>query len=96
MMAMTGGAAQAQAPAGADAKALFVSAATPPCGLCHTLNDAGTSGAIGPVLDELKPDAQRVATAVRGGIGIMPAYKGLLSDAQIDAIARYVATASRK
>ena len=80
----------------ADARTLFVSAATPPCGLCHTLQDAGTSGAIGPVLDELKPDAARVATAVRGGIGIMPAYKGQLSDAQIDAIARYVATASRK
>ena len=47
-----------------------------------------------PRLDELKPDAKRVATALRNGIGQMPSYNGKLSDAQIAALAAYVAKAS--
>ena len=75
-------------------KALFTNQATPPCALCHTLKDAGTAGAVGPVLDELRPDAARVATALRNGIGAMPSYKALLKEEQIQALARYVAKAS--
>lgn len=78
----------------AAGKALFVSGAAPPCGLCHTLQDAGTTGAIGPVLDELQPDAARVAAALRSGLGVMPSYKATLTEAQILAAARYVAKAS--
>jgi sulfite dehydrogenase len=62
--------------------------------VCHTLADAGAAGAVGPVLDELKPDAARVAKALRDGIGAMPSYQGKLSDAQIAALAAYVAQAS--
>ena len=43
-------------------KQLFTSAAVPACAVCHTLKDAGAEGAIGPVLDELQPDAARVAS----------------------------------
>ena len=75
-------------------KTLFISGATPPCALCHTLKDAGTSGAIGPPLDEIQPEAARVATALRNGIGAMPSYKATLKEEQIQAIARYVAKAS--
>ena len=75
-------------------KALFTGGAAPPCGLCHTLKDAGTSGAIGPPLDEIQPDAARVATALRNGIGAMPSYKATLKEEQIQALARYVAKAS--
>lgn len=75
-------------------KALFTKDAAPPCALCHTLKDAGTSGAVGPVLDELQPDAARVATALRNGIGAMPSYKAALKDEQIQALARYVSRAS--
>ena len=71
---------------------LFVKDATPPCALCHTLADAGATANVGPSLDELKPDAQRV-TAVKAGIGAMPAYTQLSAE-QIQAIARYVARAS--
>jgi cytochrome c6 len=71
---------------------LFVKDATPPCALCHTLADAGTTANVGPSLDELKPDAQRVTQAVKAGIGAMPAYT--LSAEQIQALARYVARAS--
>ena len=64
------------------------------CKSCHTLKDAGSEGAVGPVLDELKPDAARVANALRNGLGNMPSYKATLSEAQIQAIAAYVAKAS--
>ncbi len=66
----------------------------PACAVCHTLKDAGAEGAVGPVLDELKPDAARVAKSVRDGFGIMPSYKATLSEAQIAALARYVSRAS--
>ena len=72
---------------------LFVKDATPPCALCHTLSDAGATANVGPSLDELKPDAQRVAQAVKAGIGAMPAYTQLSAE-QIQALARYVARAS--
>jgi sulfite dehydrogenase len=72
---------------------LFVKDATPPCALCHTLADAGATANVGPSLDELKPDAQRVTQAVKAGIGAMPAYTQLSAE-QIQAIARYVSRAS--
>jgi cytochrome c6 len=78
----------------AQGRALFTGGATPPCAVCHTLKDAGATGAVGPSLDELRPDEERVATAVRGGIGAMPSFAATLSDAQIRALARYVAKAS--
>ncbi len=71
-------------------RALFLKATTPACAVCHTLADAGAAGTIGPNLDELKPDANRVAQAVRNGIGVMPAFDAL-SDADVQALAKYVA-----
>ena len=84
--------------AGADEAALprepFTAKASPPCAVCHTLKDAGAEGMVGPVLDELKPDAKRVLTALRNGIGAMPSYRDTLTPAEMDALARYVARAS--
>ncbi|HEU0202069.1 MAG TPA: cytochrome c [Burkholderiaceae bacterium] len=74
-------------------KKLFVSGTTPACPVCHTLEDAGAAGSIGPSLDELKPDAERVKKAVKNGIGQMPAF-GTLTEREVEAIARYVAQAS--
>ena len=59
------------------------------CGSCHTLAAAGTKGQTGPNLDELKPDKQRVLTAIAEGPSIMPS--GLFEGAQADAVAQYVA-----
>ncbi|MEO7953721.1 MAG: cytochrome c, partial [Polaromonas sp.] len=56
---------------------------TPACAICHTLKDAGSEGAVGPVLDELKPDANRVSKALRDGLGAMPSFKASLSEAEI-------------
>lgn len=71
---------------------IFTTTAQPTCGTCHTLNAAGTAGAVGPNLDELKPDSARVAAAVMNGVGIMPAQGDQLTPEQIGALAYYVAT----
>jgi hypothetical protein len=44
----------------------------PACAVCHTLQAAGAEGQIGPVLDELKPDADRVLRALRNGKRLQP------------------------
>lgn len=62
------------------------------CGSCHTLAAAGTSGATGPDLDTLAPDEAQVLAAIENGgtgSGAMPA--GLVSGADADAVAAYVA-----
>jgi len=85
--------AQSNDPAYIAGKSLFLKA-VPACSICHTLNDAQSEGAVGPVLDEIKPNAQRVVKAVRNGLGNMPSYGAKLSDSQIEALARYVSKAS--
>ncbi|WP_409338041.1 SorU family sulfite dehydrogenase c-type cytochrome subunit [Curvibacter microcysteis] len=67
----------------------------PACALCHTLKDAGATGEIGPVLDELQPEADRVLRALRQGVGVMPSFAGRLNEADLQALAQYVARASR-
>jgi cytochrome c6 len=74
-----------------DGKQIFTSAG---CAGCHTLKDAGASGNVGPNLDTLKPQKDAVAHQVEVGGGAMPAFKGQLSDAQIQAVSAYVATAA--
>ena len=61
------------------------------CGSCHALAAAGTTGTQGPNLDLLKPTFERAKAQVIKGGGIMPAFKGVLTDAQIEAVAKYVA-----
>lgn len=75
-------------------KTLFTVGAVPPCATCHTLKDAGTTGAIGPVFDDLQPGPDRVIAALKSGIGAMPSYRSGLSDEQMRALARYVSKAS--
>ena len=81
------GFAEAQAVSGTNGKQIF----TTKCGGCHTLKDAGTTGTQGPNLDLLKPSFAVAKNQVIKGGGIMPAFKGVLNDAQIDAVAKYVA-----
>jgi cytochrome c6 len=60
------------------------------CGACHILIDAGTEGVIGPNLNQIKPDMNRVISAVINGIGVMPPFEDMLSLAEIEAVAHYV------
>jgi len=62
------------------------------CGTCHTLKEAGTSGTVGPNLDELEPDLATVEGQVESGGGGMPAFKGQLSAEEITDVATYVST----
>jgi mono/diheme cytochrome c family protein len=61
------------------------------CGGCHTLAAAGSTGGAGPNLDELRPDVGTVDAVVRSGKGSMPSFEGRLYDAEIEAVAQYVA-----
>jgi len=83
-----GGGEQGDATAG---KQVFTSAG---CGSCHTLSDAGTSGAVGPNLDEAQPSYDVAVTTVTNGRGAMPAFKDQLSEKQIQDVATYVSTAA--
>jgi mono/diheme cytochrome c family protein len=78
---------------GTDGKALFSSAG---CGSCHTLKAAGSTGTVGPNLDQstiTEPDEVKQITDGGGG---MPAFKGQLSAAQIKALANFVVTSRAK
>ncbi|ETF02957.1 sulfite dehydrogenase (cytochrome) subunit SorB [Advenella kashmirensis W13003] len=75
-------------------KALFISEAAPACAVCHTLKDSGSTGTIGPDLDELKPDAARIKKVLQEGMGAMPSFADSLDEASIDAIAAYVVHAT--
>src|SRR5207302_551315 len=66
------------------------------CAGCHTLTAAGTSGTVGPNLDQLKPPEARVVTQVTNGGAQMPAFKGRLTAAQIQAVAKYVSSVAGK
>jgi cbb3-type cytochrome c oxidase subunit III len=82
-------------PAGAggdDPKLLFESN----CGSCHVLADAGTSGTIGPNLDQAKPSLQKAITQITNGGGGMPPFKGQLSEKQIRALAQYLVRVAGK
>ena len=71
-------------------KAVF----TTNCGGCHTLDDAGTSGTVGPNLDESQPDAELAVDRVTNGAGAMPPFAGVLTEQQIADVAAYVSTAA--
>lgn len=76
------------------------------CGACHTLEEAGTDGVVGPNLDELlappsptppQPSTikPRVLTAINNGIaGRMP--KGVLTGQQAEQVADYVSQVAGK
>ena len=66
------------------------------CGMCHTLQAAGSEGQIGVNLDQLKPLMKQVIMAVTNGNGVMPAFEGMLSSEEIDAVAYYVFESTNK
>ena len=60
------------------------------CGSCHTLEEAGTSGNIGPNLDDSSFDQGAVEVQVTNGGGGMPAFGGQLSEEEIQNVAAFV------
>ena len=66
------------------------------CAACHVLSDAKSAGQIGPNLDQIKPELARVLNAVTMGIGVMPAYEGILTDEEIKSVSYYVFKSTNK
>jgi mono/diheme cytochrome c family protein len=79
-----GGGGEGDAAAGAD---VYSSAG---CGSCHVLADAGSTGTVGPNLDESSIDFQGAVEQIRAGGGGMPPFEGQLSDQEIADVAAYV------
>lgn len=74
-----------------NGKAVFASAG---CGSCHTYSKAGSSGSIGPNLDDLGPSFDRVVRQVTNGGGPMPSFKDQLSEQEIRDVAAFVSGSS--
>src|SRR4051794_7535294 len=103
-----GGGGQAAAP---DGKAVFTngkdSTGAAPCGACHTLSEASTTGTTGPDLDQVlkgkdaafikqsivQPDAE-IAKGYAKGI-MPPNYGSTLSGAEVDALVKFLSEATK-
>jgi cytochrome c551 len=79
-----GGAGEGDAAAGEE---IYASAG---CGSCHALEEAGTSGAVGPNLDESSVDFEAAVQQIANGGGGMPAFSGQLSEQEIADVAAFV------
>ena len=73
-------------------KEVFLNQGT--CATCHTLADAQSNGMIGPNLNEIRPVKDQVLSSVTRGIGVMPAFEGILSQEEIEAVSHYVSIAA--
>ena len=91
-----------------DGKAIFTTNASPACGSCHTLSDAGADATIGPNLDEvlkgkdaafIQESIENPGADVAKGFqdGIMPTnYGDTLSPEQIKAVTDYLVEVATK
>ena len=66
------------------------------CGVCHTLKAAGSTGDIGPNLDQLKLKMPQIIAVVTNGIGVMQAWEDILTYEEIEAVAYYVFSNTNK
>jgi mono/diheme cytochrome c family protein len=71
----------------ADGEAIWAEAG---CGGCHTMEAAGSSGSVGPNLDDSQPSRELTIDRVTNGRGAMPPFKDSYSEEQIAAVADYV------
>ena len=66
------------------------------CGVCHILQAAGSTGDIGPNLDQLKAQMAQIIDVVTNGIGVMPPWEDVLTYEEIEAVAYYVFNSTNK
>ncbi len=81
----TGGGATEGDPA--NGKTIYASAG---CGGCHTFSAAGSTGTVGPNLDEASVEFDAAVQQVKNGGGGMPAFGDRLSDQEIADVAAFV------
>ena len=60
------------------------------CGGCHTFEAAGSTGSVGPNLDDAAPSFDLVVQQVTNGGGAMPAFGDELSEQEIRDVAAFV------
>jgi mono/diheme cytochrome c family protein len=60
------------------------------CGSCHAFEPAGSSGTVGPSLDESNVSADDAFQQIKNGGGGMPAFGDRLSDQEIADVAAFV------
>ena len=70
-----------------NGKEVFASAG---CGGCHTFEAAGSTGNVGPNLDDAAPSFDAVVTQVTNGGGAMPSFDGELTAQEIRDVAAFV------
>ena len=66
------------------------------CATCHMLSEANSVGQIGPNLDQINLELIRISNAVSMGIGVMPAFEGMLTDKEIESVSYYVFESTNK
>ena len=71
----------------ANGKTVFASAG---CGGCHTFSAAGSTGTVGPNLDDASVEFDAAVQQVKNGGGGMPAFGDRLSDQEIADVAAFV------
>lgn len=71
----------------ARGKTIFASAG---CGGCHTFSAAGSTGTVGPNLDESSVDFEGAVQQIKNGGGGMPPFGDRLSDQEIADVAAFV------
>jgi mono/diheme cytochrome c family protein len=71
----------------AKGKSIFASAG---CGGCHTFSKAGSTGTVGPNLDDANIDFARAVQQITNGGGGMPPFGDRLSDQEIADVAAFV------
>lgn len=76
-------------------RAIFKEESDPACGLCHSLENAEATGAIGPNLDDLKPSLSQVEQALNNGVGAMPSYADNLTPKEVGDLAAYISEVTK-
>ena len=71
----------------ANGKTIYASAG---CGGCHTFAAAGSTGTVGPNLDDAGVELDAAVQQVKNGGGGMPAFGDRLSDQEIADVAAFV------
>ena len=67
------------------------------CGSCHSLAAAGATGHVGPAFDgDSNLTHDFVVDRVTNGMGVMPAFGGQMSPAEIDDVATYIMQSAQK
>ncbi len=65
------------------------------CGSCHVLEEAGSTGTVGPSLDGANLEYEAARQQIAEGGGGMPPFEGQLSEEEIANVTAFVVEASR-